>query len=72
MSPMRVLLLAVAFLAFSVYVLFSQHQTTFDQFIRDHDCSPGPLKTDPMGRKYREYSCADGVDRLGPLREPVR
>lgn len=76
MASMKVLLLAVAFLAFSVYVLIADRQTTFDQFISDHQCSPYPVKTDPVGRKYREYQCADGLDRVGPFyelpKEPVK
>lgn len=67
---MKAMILALAFLGFSVYVVFSQHQTTFDQFIQVHNCAPSPAKVDPMGRKYREYYCADGIGRVGPYYEP--
>ena len=69
---MKPMLLALAFLGFSVYVLFTQRQTTLNEFILEHNCSTEPVKTDPVGHKYREYYCADGIGHVGPYYEPVR
>jgi hypothetical protein len=62
-------LLVLAFIGFCLYTIVTQRQSTLEEFIQVHNCAPMPLKTDPMGRKYREYFCADGIGHLGPFYE---